>query len=271
MGPFIVFRKEDTMDKNKKLSKIFLLCVSIQTILIGILFIIQVLRIYIGNNQEYNMSICGKYLLQLLPVILLWIALIILSYIYFRKSNSKENNKSKLTNLNKLKIYEYMLVESDDPSLVDVYKMINSEKKKRLIYFFINLGIVLICSLMGILYMLNIEHFNSQGNLTQQAIDMTIHLIPWVIISFISSIQCYIFIERSANISIELIKTVINKTGRNNSNSHTQKSKNLRLLIVRSCIILVAVGLIIHGVINGGLSDVFQKAINICTECIGLG
>ena len=36
-------------------------------------------------------------------------------------------------------------------------------------------------------------------------------------------------------------------------------------------LLLIAAGLIAAGVLNGGLRDVLIKAINICTECIGLG
>ena len=41
--------------------------------------------------------------------------------------------------------------------------------------------------------------------------------------------------------------------------------------LLRLGLIGAAAALIILGVINGGLRDVFVKAINICTECIGLG
>ena len=36
-------------------------------------------------------------------------------------------------------------------------------------------------------------------------------------------------------------------------------------------ILIAAAGLIAAGILNGGLHDVFIKAIYICTECIGLG
>ena len=41
--------------------------------------------------------------------------------------------------------------------------------------------------------------------------------------------------------------------------------------IARLAIIVLSIAFIIHGTYNGGASDVYQKAINICTECIGLG
>ena len=40
---------------------------------------------------------------------------------------------------------------------------------------------------------------------------------------------------------------------------------------IRLVLYLLAAVLIIAGVLNGGLRDVLVKAINICTECIGLG
>ncbi len=36
-------------------------------------------------------------------------------------------------------------------------------------------------------------------------------------------------------------------------------------------LLAIAAALIVPGIINGGLYDVFVKAVNICTECIGLG
>ncbi len=43
------------------------------------------------------------------------------------------------------------------------------------------------------------------------------------------------------------------------------------LWIARIAIAAVAVIFLIVGIINGGMADVFAKAVRICTECIGLG
>ncbi len=40
---------------------------------------------------------------------------------------------------------------------------------------------------------------------------------------------------------------------------------------VRGTVLVVAVVFIVLGVFNGGMHDVFGKAVRICTECIGLG
>ncbi len=257
------------MDKNKKLNKLFLLLVSIQTILMGIVFIMQVLRIYFGNQAVFTSQICGKYLLQILPVILIWILLIILSFIYHKLTNTKEQNLGKITNMGKLKRYEYMCPEDNKEN--ELYKDLAKEINKRKIAWLINIIIIILCSLMGLLYLINVDHFNSEGDLSFQAVQMTIHLIPWVIISFISLIICLYYEESSALKSIEIIKVIIKTEGKQVNKYQKKNNKNKKILIIRLSIMVIAVGFIIHGIINGGVDDVLQKAINICTECIGLG
>ncbi|MBR6784589.1 MAG: thioredoxin [Clostridia bacterium] len=40
---------------------------------------------------------------------------------------------------------------------------------------------------------------------------------------------------------------------------------------LRFSVLLIALVLLIYGYILGGTADVLTKAVNICTECIGLG
>ena len=49
------------------------------------------------------------------------------------------------------------------------------------------------------------------------------------------------------------------------------KLNNKTQLIIKASVITVGIGLIIVGAITGGFTDVLTKAVNICTECIGLG
>ena len=49
--------------------------------------------------------------------------------------------------------------------------------------------------------------------------------------------------------------------------AHGERSPRL----ARCLLLAAAIALIAMGVLNGGMRDVLVKAINICTECIGLG
>lgn len=51
----------------------------------------------------------------------------------------------------------------------------------------------------------------------------------------------------------------------------TSVEQKKRYPILSYIVIVVAVGLIVAGILNGGLMDVLEKAKKICMECIGLG
>ena len=44
-----------------------------------------------------------------------------------------------------------------------------------------------------------------------------------------------------------------------------------RTAMLRGVLLVLALGLIVLGVLNGGARDVLAKAVRICSECIGLG
>ena len=50
-----------------------------------------------------------------------------------------------------------------------------------------------------------------------------------------------------------------------------RRKERYHITSVRIIIATVAVIFIVLGISNGGMADVLSKAINICTECIGLG
>ena len=58
----------------------------------------------------------------------------------------------------------------------------------------------------------------------------------------------------------------------NDQNKPSEKtSKKANLIVISAVLLLAAALLIALGVLNGSLNDVLMKAINICSECIGLG
>ena len=257
------------MNKNKLLNKIFLIIVSAQTLLMSSLFIVQVLRIYYGNNGTFTREICSEYLLQILPIIILWFIIILASYIYFYNQKKTMNEVAKTTNVQKLHNLELMCPDYNE-NLKEEYSLLEKYKKNRKIAWIINIAILVICSIMGLLYLLNVEHFKADGDLMEQAIQMGVHLLPWVVIAFISLIVCTLYEESSSKQSIEVIKLIMKTNGRKTLKS-VVKSNQLKLNIARISILVIAVIFIISGILNGGVADVLQKAINICTECIGLG
>lgn len=262
------------MNKNKIIDKLFLIIMSVQTVLMGIAFIIQVLRIYNSSpgNDPYNKTIVWEYIKQISIILILWVILIIASFVYFKIRNTyKENDKSKITNIQKLKNLLRIAPEFNNPNLEEEYKLIKYEEKKRLIAWIVNIVILVICSIMGMCYVFNKKHFEAYGDNNQQMIDMVTYLLPWIIISFISTIVCVIIEEFSAVKSLDAVKKIIKNDGKLIRQYNEKKKVNFAINITRGILIATSLILIIVGINNGGAQGVLEKAINICTECIGLG
>ena len=101
---------------------------------------------------------------------------------------------------------------------------------------------------------------------------MVWHLLPWVIISFGALIGMVLYEDWNAKKCIPLVKALISENGKKEAVPFVQsKRKNLVINITRGALLVCAITLIIVGALTGGADGVLQKAINICTECIGLG
>lgn len=70
-----------------------------------------------------------------------------------------------------------------------------------------------------------------------------------------------------------LVKPVapIKKTKVKKEKKECKKGKTAGVWLARTVIFVLAIGLLFIGVQNGGMKEMFLKAINICTQCIGLG
>lgn len=254
------------MKASKVLNKIFLLSTSFHTALMGTVFIIQVLRIYFFNDKTFNREICGQYILEILPVLIIWVLLIIGSFIYFNITNFKYKNISKISNVTKKENLERICPEIMDEGIKTQLDKIKNDNDVALITVII---IVIISCIMGLCYLLNIKHFNPDGDLFDQAAKMSLHLMPWVIISFVSFILYAFHLERTSHKACTILIEVIKTNGK--VKKEELKQNNIVKYIAQGAIVCIALVLIIMGINNGETQDVLQKAVNICTECIGLG
>lgn len=270
MGTILLLGGGEAMEKIKifKIIKI-LTAIFSGAMIIG--FIIQLSRIFFGNlNPMFSRELVGKYIFQILPVIILWIICVVLGIVFHFLTNEKQKQLVKSTNEAKFKLLDSML--PDDILDLDEYQLLLKQKKKRLIALIISSIIYVICFIMISLYLFNPAHFIYNGDINGQVIDMLINMCPWLVISLITLI-CYTFyVEFNCKTSIEICKKIMSLKGKSNIVKFKKyQHEKLVINILRVSFIAIALVMIILGVINNEPRIVFQKAINICTECIGLG
>ena len=140
-----------------------------------------------------------------------------------------------------------------------------AEERKRLV---INVAAAMFavgCLLPGCIFMLRGENFVS-WDMEQVMGDVVVNVLPGV--AAVMCIMCArsYLCDKSMLREAEILRNCP-------AAAHNVTDVKLKLSVngLRVAIFVAAAVLIVYGITNGGLRDVLVKAINICTECIGLG
>ena len=122
-----------------------------------------------------------------------------------------------------------------------------------------------LCAVPVAMYFLDTAHFASR-DLESGMGAMLLSIAPWVLIVFLLLALRTWMNGKSLSRELEASKTAPRRTP-----EPSGARSAAPLFVARVALAAVAVLLIVMGVLNGGMYDVLVKAINICTECIGLG
>lgn len=135
-------------------------------------------------------------------------------------------------------------------------------------------GICAGCAAMVARYLVNPANFTSR-ELELVIGRMLWHIVPWTLVGFACAILCECFRGRSLRREIDLAarspERASFKNAQTDSGASREKRARLAKTAARAAMFALAVALLALGAANGGMRDVLVKAINICTECIGLG
>ena len=97
---------------------------------------------------------------------------------------------------------------------------------------------------------------------------LLVHVAPPVVLAFAALIAASLACGRSVERELAALRGA---PGTSVQATSPKKAVPWVRSGLRLVLYAVAVAFIVLGVMNGGLRDVLVKAINICTECIGLG
>ena len=128
-----------------------------------------------------------------------------------------------------------------------------------------------VCMLPVVLYMVNGSHFQN-GDLEVMFRSFAGHVLPWVA----AGIACLMISALLQGKSMQCEADAASARIKEEKEQGIKLSPKPAALpkdqkVVRLVILAVAVVFIIVGIRNGSMTAVINKAIRICTECVGLG
>mgnify|MGYP006873004501 CR=1 FL=1 len=152
-------------------------------------------------------------------------------------------------------------------------KAIQAERDRQKLIRWSGTGLSVACTVPVVLYLLTPSHFDSL-DLDFMLKNTLLHTLPWIILCLGSLSISDLLIDRSmireTREARELLRDGTDPTALR-SIRHKDTSAGRGAKILRIFFLIFSLMLILHGTLNGSMRDVFVKAIQICTECIGLG
>jgi hypothetical protein len=139
------------------------------------------------------------------------------------------------------------------------------ERKTRKLHNFVTVLLLLIGSILFLIYALNGNNFH-QREITESLVQAMYLLIPCMAVPFGYGVFAAYYSRASIRREIALLKQA--EATRSPAPAAPRKDY---ACVIRWGILAVALVFLIWGYCIGGTADVLTKAINICTECVGLG
>ena len=263
-------------EKMRKTRLIYGIAFSVLTAAVAALFIVQVLAVYnSGAEQLFTREIVGKKLLELLAPCILWVLAVIGGIVLWsihpdeeEKLRAVKDSKATLKGLQSRLPDE---LSQDSQAWVELSKKWGMYRLIAwLAYAAVCVAGVIVCAI----YLINPAHFTS-NNINGEVTAAVLTVLPWAIGAFVCALCVSAFESYALQQQLALMKKVIVANAKNLKKATKEKTslfENKKITAaVRIGLLTVGLVLFVIGMFNGGLNDVLIKAINICTECIGLG
>ena len=266
------------------------IALSLMTAVTGALFIWQTLDIYLsGGSRPFTREIVLERLNRIAPAFWIWVVMVAVGFIIwevFAVSYKRTPLKDDCYALRRLKKRVPEKVgESGLASLKAV-------KRGELINLIVKLCAAALC-LAGVAY--GIAYLATASNVPKtdvngEMLNMAAHLAPCVFAALLILCGVTLYLSISAKKQLPHVKQLIASAKSDEKNGveavyvtgntavadlygrwKALSNHKYFILGVRIAIAVFAVTFIILGIVNGNMRAILIKAINICTECIGLG
>ena len=254
---------------NSKYGRILAIAITACVILLGILFIVCCAHLYFtGGNQPYSRERVGEYLIILAIPSVIGVGLIVSGIVYSAMNGEKNDiYTTKRTSSELLESFSKRYGASSFEG--EAAQMIIKERNNRNAIKYFSLFFSAAIFLIVIAYTVFFASFTID-NLNADVVAALTVALPLSVIAVGVHIPVAYYTESSAQRELDIMKNYIKENGAPRAVKNEKHSADYSV-IVKCAVLAVAVVFIALGIVNGGMGDVFAKAVKICTECIGLG
>ena len=251
------------------------------TAVLGALFIWQVLSLYFsGTAADYTGDVFTRErvvnaLSKIDLFFWLWVAGIVVGFVLWEVFPVKDKARKICPDLQLARLDKRMPATAPD-GLEAEFSQIAQTKKVVFALKCAAWALFGIACVYGLVYLCIPSNFPNK-NVTHEILDMVKHVFPCVFAGLLVVCGAAIYEKFAVKAMLPAMQKVtkgqkpqIKKMNKLQSALAVLENKWV-ILGIRIALAVIAVAFIIWGALNGSARTVFIKAINICSECIGLG
>ena len=255
-----------TDQRTQSLGRIYGIALSAVLVITGICLMAQCCSIYFTGDGTFSPDIVAAHFAPIAIPCYLCLVMVILGFVLDLIQPAQTGKKQVEKNYDL--ILEKLQAKTDLDACDEALRSaVAKEQKARKCHKIVSVSLLAACSGIFLCYALQGENFH-QREITDSLIQAMYLLIPCVVLPFGYSLFAAYHRKASILREIELLK----QAGANRSPAPAPVSKACKAeAMARWVILAVAVAILVYGYMDGGTADVLTKAINICTECVGLG
>ena len=226
------------------------------------------LGIYDSGNGEFSREAVAAAFSPIAPWVYLCLGLVLLGFpLNWLLPRDAEKRKTRKQNAVILQRLHSKTDLSACPE--DLRKAVAARQKCRRLHRLVTLCLLALTAVIFTVYVLTGDRF-LLPDITASMKQAMLVLLPCLTVTFGYGIFAHYRAQKSMETEIELMKQASKEApARLEPKAEVETKMNLHTL--RAAILLLAVGVLLFGYFTGGTADVLTKAINICTECVGLG
>jgi len=286
-------------ENSKYLRLTYGILLGIMTCIVGCLFIAYVWDIYVSGNAAdfggtyvFSRERVAERLSKIAPAFWIWVVMIFVGFVLWEvfpepKRKPRMDVRYTLYRLNKR-----MPANAEG----DLQSSLEAVNRERLILKILWIAVAAVgagVAIYTIVYLATPSNFPVVENNSKPVFDMVKHVMPAVAAAFACALGVAVYEGVSAKKQLEHVKKLVKGATPAPVKPNPVRVKLVvkaenskffafllkcwdfvtahRIAIIRVVVGCVAVSFVIAGACNGSMRDLLNKAINICTECIGLG
>ena len=253
------------------------------TVVVGALFAWQVLSVLnssadpILDRKPFTREIVVEALSKIDLFFWLWIGAVVVGFVLWEVFPLTEKAKKISPDLQYARLIDRLPATAPE-GLEGEYAKVKDAQRLAFAVKIAGYALAAIAVLTTVIYLCIPSNFNNK-HVTLEILDMAKVVVPVFVAAALLYAVGATLVKYSVKNTLPSLQKVTKGIKQNQSAGALTLCNKIEnffdnktvVLVIRIVLAVLAVALIIWGSLNGNMQAVFIKAINICTECIGLG